>query len=91
MTTMPFITGRDATLTRLKGIMKGEWGSIIFRDPAKLNGAAAQIVDSVLSGQLPNFNDLTSYNNGVFPMKSVVCDLVWDDENNIRKLFADLK
>ena len=55
MTTMPFITGRDATLTRLKGIMKGEWGSIIFRDPAKLNGAAAQIVDSVLYRAIAEF------------------------------------
>lgn len=91
LTTMPFITGRDATLSQLKGIMKGERGSTIFRDPAKLNCAAAQIVDSVLSGQLPNFNDLTSYNNGVFPMKSVVCDPVLVDENNIKKLFPDLK
>lgn len=87
---MPFLCGRDATESQLKGILAGERGSTIYRDPNKLNDSAARIIDALMSGKQPEINDTSSYNNGLDNMNSVVCEPVLVDRNNIKTLFPDL-
>ncbi len=88
---MPYLTGRDATESAIKGILTGERGSTIYRDPNVLNDSAVKIIDAMLNNQEPEVNDTTSYNNGYADMKSLLSEPVLLDKSNVRKYFPDVE
>ena len=63
--TMPIVTGQDAELPSVKGMMAGEQYSTVFKDTRELAKVTAKMVDTVLSGGTPEINDTKTYNNGV--------------------------
>ena len=62
---MPIVTGQDAELPSVKGMMAGEQYSTVFKDTRELAKVTAKMVDTVLSGGKPEINDTKTYNNGV--------------------------
>ena len=63
--TMPIVTGQDAELPSIKGMVAGEQYSTVFKDTRDLAAATAKMVDAVMKGEEPEVNDTTTYENGV--------------------------
>ena len=62
---MPIVTGQDAELPSVKGMIAGEQYSTVFKDTRELAKVTAKMVDTVLQGKTPEVNDTKTYNNGV--------------------------
>jgi putative multiple sugar transport system substrate-binding protein len=62
---MPIVTGQDAEVPSVKGMMAGEQYSTVFKDTRELAKTTAKMVDAVMSGKEPEINDTKTYNNGV--------------------------
>ena len=62
---MPIVTGQDAELASVKGMIAGEQYSTIFKDTRNLAGVTVKMVDAILSGGTPEINDTSTYDNGV--------------------------
>ncbi len=62
---MPIVTGQDAEVPSVKGMMAGEQYSTVFKDTRELAKVTAKMVDAVLSGKEPEINDTKTYNNEV--------------------------
>jgi putative multiple sugar transport system substrate-binding protein len=62
---MPIVTGQDAEVASVKGMMAGEQYSTVFKDTRELAKVTAKMVDAVLSGKEPEINDTKTYNNEV--------------------------
>jgi putative multiple sugar transport system substrate-binding protein len=62
---MPIVTGQDAEVASVKGMMAGEQYSTVFKDTRELAKVTAKMVDTVLSGKEPEINDTKTYNNEV--------------------------
>ena len=62
---MPIVTGQDAELPSVKGMISGEQYSTVFKDTRELAKVTAKMVDAALSGKEPEINDTKTYNNGV--------------------------
>ncbi len=89
--TMPYLTGRDATDHAIEGILNGQHRSTVYRDPNMLISSSARLIDDVLQGKSPEFNDSSSYNNGIKMMNSMLCDPVLVDSSNVKKIFPDFQ
>ena len=63
--TFPIVTGQDAELASVKGMIAGEQYSTIFKDTRDLAATTSKMVDEVLQGKEPEVNDTKTYNNGV--------------------------
>ena len=63
--TFPIVTGQDAELASVKGMIAGEQYSTIFKDTRDLAATTSKMVDEVLQGKTPEVNDTKTYNNGV--------------------------
>ncbi len=62
---MPIVTGQDAELASVKGMMAGEQYSTVFKDTRELAKVTAKMVDVVMGGKEPEINDTKTYDNGV--------------------------
>jgi putative multiple sugar transport system substrate-binding protein len=62
---MPIVTGQDAEVASVKGMMAGEQFSTVFKDTRELAKTTAKMVDAVMQGKEPEINDTKTYNNGV--------------------------
>jgi putative multiple sugar transport system substrate-binding protein len=62
---MPIVTGQDAEVASVKGMMAGEQYSTVFKDTRELAKVTAKMVDAVMGGKEPEINDTKTYNNGV--------------------------
>ncbi len=62
---MPIVTGQDAEVASVKGMMAGEQYSTVFKDTRELAKVTAKMVDAVLQGKEPEINDTKTYNNEV--------------------------
>ena len=62
---MPIVTGQDAEVASVKGMLAGEQYSTVFKDTRELAKVTAKMVDAVLQGKEPEINDTKTYNNEV--------------------------
>jgi putative multiple sugar transport system substrate-binding protein len=62
---MPIVTGQDAEVASVKGMIAGEQYSTVFKDTRELAKVTAKMVDAVMSGKEPEINDTKTYNNEV--------------------------
>lgn len=79
---MPCVTGQDAEIPSVKSILAGEQYSTIFKDTRELAGVTVKMVDAILSGQEPEVNDTTTYDNGVKVVPSYLLEPVPVDASN---------
>ena len=86
---MPIVTGQDAELPSVKGMMSGEQYSTIFKDTRELAKVTAKMVDTVLSGKEPEINDTKTYNNGVKVVPSFLLTPYAVGKDDIKKTLVD--
>ena len=86
---MPIVTGQDAELPSVKGMMAGEQYSTVFKDTRELAKVTAKMVDTVLSGKEPEINDTKTYNNGVKIVPSYLLTPYSVGKADITKMLVD--
>ena len=85
----PIVTGQDAEVPSVKGIISGEQYSTVFKDTRVLAKVTATMVDTVLSGKAPEVNDTKTYNNGVKVVPSYLLVPVAVGKADIQKDLVD--
>jgi putative multiple sugar transport system substrate-binding protein len=86
---MPIVTGQDAELASVKGMMAGEQYSTVFKDTRELAKVTAKMVDTVLQGKEPEINDTKTYNNGVKIVPSYLLTPYSVGKDDITKMLVD--
>ena len=86
---MPVVTGQDAELPSVKGMMVGEQYSTVFKDTRELAKVTVQMVDTVLQGKEPEINDTKTYNNGVKIVPSYLLTPHVVGKDDITKMLVD--
>lgn len=86
---MPIVTGQDAELASVKGMIAGEQYSTVFKDTRELAKVTAKMVDTVLSGKDPEINDTKTYNNGVKVVPSYLLTPYSVGKDDIKKMLVD--
>jgi len=86
----PIVTGQDAEVASVKGIVAGEQYSTVFKDTRELAKITAELVDTVLSGgKVTQVNDTKTYNNGVKVVPSVLLIPHSVDKSNYKAVVID--
>ena len=86
---MPIVTGQDAELPSVKGMIAGEQYSTVFKDTRELAKVTAKMVDTVLQGKEPEINDTKTYNNGVKVVPSYLLTPYSVKKDDIKKMLVD--
>ncbi len=86
---MPIVSGQDAEVPSVKGMMAGEQYATIFKDTRELAKVTAEMVDAIMQGKEPTVNDTKTYDNGVkvVPSNLLVPQVVYKDD--IQKMLVD--
>jgi putative multiple sugar transport system substrate-binding protein len=86
---MPIVTGQDAEIASVKGMMAGEQYSTVFKDTRELAKVTAKMVDAVLAGKEPEINDTKTYNNEVKVVPSYLLTPYSVGKDDITKMLVD--
>ena len=86
---MPVVTGQDAELPSVKGIIAGEQYSTVFKDTRELAMVTVGMVDAVLQGKEPEINDTKTYNNGVKIVPAYLVRPYLIGKGDIKRLLVD--
>lgn len=60
----PVVTGQDAEVDSVRAVAAGAQHSTIFKDTRQLAEVAVGMLESLLQGEDPEVNDVTTYDNG---------------------------
>jgi putative multiple sugar transport system substrate-binding protein len=85
----PVLTGQDCDKANVKAMIAGQQSMSIFKDTRTLAAKVVEMVDAILQGKKAPVNDTSTYNNGVKVVPSFLCDPVYADKNNYRKLLVE--
>lgn len=86
---MPIVTGQDAEIASVKLINDGVQNSTIFKDTRLLAEQAVIAAEAFLTGQTPQANDTTTYDNGVKVVPSYLLPVVTVYKEDIQKELID--
>jgi putative multiple sugar transport system substrate-binding protein len=86
---MPIVTGQDAEVASVKGMMSDEQYSTVFKDTRELAKVTAQMVDAAMQGKEPPINDTKTYDNGVKVVPSNLLVPYSVGKGDIQKLLVD--
>lgn len=64
MSNMPIITGQDAESASVRLIISGEQYSTVLRNSKELALTTVMMTESILTGNEPEINDISTYDNG---------------------------
>jgi putative multiple sugar transport system substrate-binding protein len=85
----PIITGQDCDKPNVKALISGQQSMSVFKDTRALAEKVVEMLDAILQGKEAPVNDKESYNNGVKVIPSYLCDPVYADKDNYKKLLID--
>lgn len=85
----PVLTGQDCDITSVKNILAGTQSMSIFKDTRTLAAQVVKMVESIMSGEEPEVNNTTDYDNGTGIVPTYLCDPVFADANNYKELLID--
>lgn len=85
----PIVTGQDAEVPSVKGIIAGEQYSTVYKDTRELAKVTAELVDTILGGGTPEGLDTKTYNNGNKVVPSILLTPYAVDKSNYQKLVVD--
>ena len=86
---MPIVTGQDAELPSVKGMMADEQYSTVFKDTRELAKVTAKMVDAVLQGKEPEINDTKTYDNTVKVVPSYLLTPYSVGKGDITKMLVE--
>ncbi|ROO62016.1 putative multiple sugar transport system substrate-binding protein [Micromonospora sp. Llam0] len=82
----PVVTGQDAEETSVKSILADEQYSTIFKDTRELAQKTVEMAHAILSGDEPEVNNTTDYDNGEKVVPSYLLEPVIIDKSNYEVL-----
>jgi putative multiple sugar transport system substrate-binding protein len=85
----PVLTGQDCDIANVKMMIAGEQSMSVFKDTRTLAERTVTMTIEILSGKKPTVNNTTDYDNGVMVVPSYLCEPVFADVNNYKKLLID--
>ena len=85
----PVITGQDCDIVAVKNMIKGTQSMSVFKDTRTLAAQVVKMVEAIASGKEVPVNDTSTYNNNVKVVPSFLCEPVFGDINNYKKLLVD--
>ena len=85
----PIITGQDCDKANVKNMLAGKQSMSIFKDTRDLAAKTVEMVDAIMQGKDAPVNDTTTYDNGKGIVPSYLCEPVFADVNNYKKLLID--
>jgi putative multiple sugar transport system substrate-binding protein len=85
----PIITGQDCDITSVKNMLKGTQSMSVFKDTRTLAAQVVKMVEAILVGKAAPVNDTKTYDNNVKVVPSYLCEPVFGDVNNYKKLLVD--
>ena len=85
----PVITGQDCDITSVKNMIKGTQSMSVFKDTRTLASKVVEMVEAILGGKAAPVNDTKTYDNNVKVVPSFLCEPVFGDVNNYKKLLVD--
>ena len=85
----PIITGQDCDKANVKNMIAGKQSMSIFKDTRDLAAKTVEMVDAIMQGKEAPVNDTKTYNNGTGIIPSYLCEPVFADVNNYKKLLIE--
>ena len=85
----PAITGQDCDIVSVKNMLKGYQSMSIFKDTRTLAEKVVEMVEAILGGKSAPINDTKTYNNNVKVVPSYLCEPVYADITNYKKILID--
>lgn len=85
----PVLTGQDCDVTNVKMLIDGEQSMSIFKDTRTLAAQVVKMVAAIMNGTEVPVNDTSTYNNNVKDVPSYLCEPVFADKDNYKKLLID--
>lgn len=85
----PVLTGQDCDKPNVKAMLAGQQSMSIFKDTRTLASKVVEMVDAVLQGKEAPTNDTKTYDNGSKVVPSFLCDPVYADATNYKKILVD--
>ena len=86
---MPKISGQDAEIPAVKGILAGDQTSTVFKDTRELARVTVKLVDDVLNGREPEVNDTKTYDNGIKVIPSYLLVPVAVTKDKVEQILID--
>jgi putative multiple sugar transport system substrate-binding protein len=85
----PVITGQDCDKPNVIAMINGQQSMSVFKDTRTLASKVVDMVDAVIQGKTVEVNDSKTYNNGAKVVPSFLCDPVFADLSNYKKILID--
>ena len=85
----PIITGQDCDKANVKNMIAGKQAMSIFKDTRTLAEKTVEMVDAIMQGKEAPINDRETYDNGTGKIPSYLCEPVFADVTNYKKLLIE--
>lgn len=85
----PILTGQDCDITSVKNILAGTQSMSIFKDTRTLASKVVEMVNAIMKGEKVPVNDEKTYDNGTGFIPTYLCEPVFADATNYKKLLID--
>ena len=85
----PIVTGQDCDIANVKNMIAGKQSMSIFKDTRDLAAKTVEMVDAIIKGKEAPVNDTKTYDNGTGIIPSYLCEPVFADVNNYKKLLIE--
>jgi len=85
----PILTGQDCDKPNVKAMLNNQQSMSIFKDTRTLAAKVVEMVDAILNGLEASVNDTKTYNNGSKIVPSFLCEPVFADASNYKKILIE--
>ncbi len=85
----PILTGQDCDKPDVLAMINGQQSMSIFKDTRTLATKVVGMVNSIVTGKKADVNDTKTYNNGVKIVPSYLCEPIYADKSNYKKILID--
>lgn len=85
----PVLTGQDCDKPNVMAMINDQQSMSIFKDTRTLATKVVEMVGSVIEGKTADVNDTKTYDNGSKVIPSFLCDPVYADKSNYKKILVD--
>ena len=87
--TYPIITGQDCDKANVKNMLQDKQAMSVFKDTRTLASQVVKMVGQILKGETVDVNDKETYNNGKITVPSYLCEPVFANKDNYKKILID--
>ncbi len=85
----PLITGQDCDIANVKNLIAGKQAMSVFKDTRTLASQVLKMINAVMKGEEVEVNDTKTYDNGKKVVPSFLCEPVFADKDNYKKLLVE--